>query len=139
MSDMDASGISVAVNRGTRSPRTRSWVVPLGGGRIEDEDVTIEVSPNVEMPEDRWRDYEAIEALADTVESNGGFMWQGDDVAVGDEILVGRDAMRLLTVLWKRAGEREGDGDSLDRARKQGEEAARRAVRAELKAVAART
>src|SRR4029077_3067996 len=75
-------------------------------------------------------DYEAIEALADTVESNGGFMWTGDNIAVGDDILVGRDVVRLLTVLWKRAGEREGDGDSLARARKQGEEAARREVRA---------
>jgi hypothetical protein len=155
---LDATGIRIDLIDTTDRERFGhpSWVVPMGGGRVEDGGIVVEVRPNVEMATERWRGYEEIEALADMVEANGGFMWQGDEITVGDEFVVGRDALRLLTTItvgdefvvgrdalrllttmWKRAEERGADRDAVTAARRQGEQAARRQVREELKTVAA--
>lgn len=138
---LDATGIRVDMIDTANRKRFGhpSWVVPFGGGRVEDAGVVVEVRPNVDMPTGQWRGYEEIEALADQVEADGGFMWQGDEIGVGDEIIVGKDALKLLSTMWERAEARNVDGEALAVARKQGEEAARRQVREELKAVASRT
>lgn len=126
--NMDAEGIRIDLidteNRGRFGHPT--WIIPLGGGTVREGGVTVEVRPAVEMATDRWRDYAAIEKLADKVEHGGGFMWHGDEIHVENEILVGRDALRLLTALWKRAAEREGDKDVAAAAYKQGFAAAKR-------------
>lgn len=125
---MDAEGIRIDLidteNRGRFGHP--SWVIPLGGGTVREGGVTVEVRPAVDMATDRWRDYDAIEKLADKVERGGGFMWHGDEIHVDNEICVGRDALRLLTTLWKRAGEREGDKNIAEAAYKQGFDAAKR-------------
>ena len=103
--DMDATGIEVTLNEHHKRGATR-WVIPLGGGVIRQEGFTIEIHPQVELSRNRWRTYDEVEQLAATVEKSGGYIYSGDTIHVGDEILAGRDAMELLTHLNRRANDR---------------------------------
>lgn len=126
--NLDAEGIRIDLidteNRGRFGHPT--WVLPLGGGTVREGGVIVEVRPAVDMATDEWRSYDATEKLADQVEHGGGFMWHGDEIHIGNEIVVGRDALKLLTALWHRASEREGDKDIAAAAYKQGFAAAKR-------------
>jgi hypothetical protein len=109
-----------------------SVVVPFNGGSFEVDGIQIEMRPNVEWDRDSydWRGYERINELADQVHRDGGFGWSGDEIHIGDEILVGRDVVKLLAELNRRYGARvdaAGKPD-LDAAYQQGFDAALRQV-----------
>lgn len=124
-------------NRGGGHP---TYYLPLGGGEVSytdnDQDIRIEVAPNVDMRNDEWRDHKAIFRLADLAEKAGGFMWSNDDIHIDKEILAGRDVIHLLAELNRRALERAQPGkEGTDAAYRQGFEAARRQMEDQLRSL----
>lgn len=108
------------------------WTLPLQGGIVRDGGVTVEVRPTIEQADAfDWRPYNQLVGLAERAEQNGGFARSGDEIHVGEDILVGRDALEFLTVMWHRAAERAGDQDA---AYRQGYEQGKRETRDAVKA-----
>lgn len=118
MDDLDATGIRVMLTdlkyTDRLGPGSPVWTIPLGGGRVQADGILVEVEPVVEMPKGRWRDHGELDRLAAISERNGGFIRSGDAIHVGDEILVGRDAMEFVIHLNRRANQRIQDPHHAD-------------------------
>lgn len=92
--------------------------------------MTIDVVPIFKGPEEdvfSWRSYDEITAIAERAERDGGFARHGgpdgEEIHVGEHILVGRDALEFMVSLWRRAAERQGYGRAVREARARVKEA----------------
>ena len=110
---------------------TWQWEIDVHGGEQRiDGLVAVEIAPLDQVPE-RTRDYPAVRRLADAVERNGGYATVGGlggtELRVGDEIVVGEDALQLVMELNRRA--QPGNADAITEAFRRGHEAGVRAAR----------